>query len=69
MSVSQKALKSHIAKISKEGKEAGWEPSSPLGKDKGRIKASFLEGILWIQMLMMPQDQSRVGSYQVELRD
>lgn len=54
--------RSHIPKISKEGKEAGWEPSFSLGKRQVENKSILPGGLLWIQMPMMPQDQSRGGS-------
>lgn len=54
--------RSHIPKIGKEGKEAGWEPSFPLGKRQVENKSILPGGLLWIQMPMMPQGQSGGGS-------
>ena len=54
--------RSHIPKVSKEGKEAGWEPCFPLGKRQVKNKSTLPGGLLWIQMPMMPQDQSGGGS-------
>lgn len=56
------SLRSHIPTVSKEGKEAGREPYFPLGKRQVENKRILLGGLLWIQMPMMPQDQSGGGS-------